>query len=418
MDRQILHIAIPSFPIALARVTEARLRRRPVAVASLNSERALLQCVSEEARSEGIEPGTPVFRARRLCPSLAVIPPDPILLAKGNAALTKFSVEFTPLVETQGGRVYLDLTASRRLFGPARDVAARLERSISKDLRVEAVAGSGGNKLVSRIAADTLSEPGIYDVLYGSEKHFLAPFPVSVLPGVGESRQLLLFRDLNLQRVEQIAELSIPQLRLAVGPFAPLLHERANGIDRSPVQPPRKSTEIEEEAFLEREENDDEVLTSELLRLVEACGIRLRHLGKETRKITLTVTYTDGVTDEGKRTLPHPLSLDIPLFAQAQELLLSTCRRRVRVRGLRLSCGNIGKENAQMELFSTTACDTSPGHMALQTTLDHLRDKFGHEAVTWGRRLIKQERELVAESEPPAWDSERTRYMTLTKRNG
>lgn len=415
MDREILHITVPAFPIALARAVHAHLRGRPVAVAPLNSERALLQCISAEAAAEGVHVGTPIYHARRSCPSLIVIAPDPHLMAKGSHALTELSAEFTPIVEPGAGRVFLDVTASRRLFGPARDVAARLEKSISAGLGLEAMAGAGGNKLVSRVAADVMQEPGVYDVFHGAEKSFLAPFPVSVLPGVGETRQTLLFRDLNLRRVEQVAALSLPQLRLAVGAFAPLLHDRACGIDRSPVQPPRLSTEIVEEGLLDQEENDDAILLSELLRLVEGCGLRLRQLNKGARKITLSVMYADGVTQQGKKILTSTTSLDLPLLAAAEELFLSTCKRRQRVKGLRLSCDQAAGEAGQMDLFAPAAAYLSRKESDLQETLDLLREKHGRNAVRWGKGMAARREVTAAGETPPVWDPEQNRYMTVTK---
>jgi DNA polymerase IV len=415
VDREILHITVPAFPIALARVIHSNLRGRPVAVAPLNSERALLQCVSPEAASDGVYAGTPIYQARKACPSLIVIPPDPHLSAKGSQALVDLSAEFTPIVEPGAGRVFLDVTASQRLFGPARDVAVRLERAIAKHMGLEAMAGAGINKLVSRVAADVMREPGVYDVFHGSERHFLAPFPVSVLPGVGEARQALLFRDLNLKRVEQVAALSVPQLRLAVGPFAPLLHDRSCGIDRSPVQPPRLSTEIVEEGLLDQDENDDAILLCELLRLVEACGLRLRRIGKGARKISLSVMYADGVAQDGKKVLPVATSLDLLLLHEVEELFYNTCRRRQRVRGLRLSCDQVAAEAGQMDLFAQAEARVSGKQSDLQQTLDALREKHGKGAVRWGKG-IRSRKEAMTHSEPlPEWDPEANRYMTLTK---
>lgn len=415
MDREILHITIPAFPIALARVVHSNLRGRPVAVAPLNSGRALLQCISAEAEAEGVYAGTTIFQARRLCPSLIVIAPDPHLSAKGSHALAELSAEYTPIVEPGAGRAFLDLTASRKLFGAARDVAARLERAIAARMGLEAMAGAGGNKLVSRVAADVMQEPGVYDVFHGAERSFLAPFPVSVLPGVGEARQALLFRDLNLQRVEQVAALSVPQLRLAVGPFAPLLHDRACGIDRSPVQPPRMSMEIVEEGLLDQEENDDAILISELLRLVEGCGVRLRRLGKGARKVSLSVMYADGVTQQGKKILDAPTSLDLQLLAAAEELFFTTCKRRQRVKSLRLCCDQVAEEAGQMDLFAPVQAEASRKQAELQETLDRLREKHGKDAVRWGKGLAQRREVSLSGETPAAWDPEQNKYMTVTK---
>ena len=414
MEREILHLVVPAFPIALARVADSRLRGRPVVVAPGNSERALLQCVSKEAATEGLFAGMPLFRARRICPSVSVIPPDLLLLARGTQALTELSSDFTPIIESAAGRVFLDLTGSNKLFGPPRDVAARLEKSITSRLGLDAMAGTGGNKLVSRVAADVLPEPGVYDVFRGSERSFLAPFPVNVIPGVGTERHMQLLRNLNLQQVRDVAELAVAQLRLAVGAFAPLLHERACGVDRSPVQPPRESSEIVEEAFLEQEDNDDAILLAELYRLAEGCGLKLRQLGKETARLDLTVHYADGVSEQGTKRLATAQSIDVLLFHAAEELFHATCRRRVRVRGLRLSCSSTDPQRGQMELF-TQPQPALQRKQELQSVLDGLRDKFGRKAVLWGRTMVKQVAEVRGESESEtSADLSEYRYCTLT----
>jgi DNA polymerase IV len=387
--RDILHLSVPSFPIALARIADASLRQRPVAVAPANSERALLQCVSAEARSEGVHEGMPLYQARRLCSALTVLPPDPAGIARAMQDLTGICADFSPVWEPAApGRLYLDMSGSRRLMGPGRDAALRLEREIGKRLRLCGGVGVAGNKLVSRIAASYLRKPGVCDVLRGSERGFIAPLPVSILPGVGKNREGQLLRDLNLRRVGEIAELPVGQLRLAFGPFAPLLHQRAQGIDPSPVQPPRRAPEITEESFLAREENDDTVLAAELCRLAEGCGLHLRRLGQGALRLTLAVTYADGVAEQRSTDLPSPISHDLPLFAAAEALFQKACARRVRLRGMRLLCSRLTAEARQLDLFSVPS--VSAEQQALQGALDRLRDRHGRDAIQWGRAFGRE----------------------------
>ena len=89
MERDILHLRIPAFAVALARVVEPSLRQRPVAVAPGLSERTLVQSVSGEAAREGVTAGMSVRQARRYCPGLIVLLPDPELQARGQRALLK-----------------------------------------------------------------------------------------------------------------------------------------------------------------------------------------------------------------------------------------------------------------------------------------------------------------------------------------
>ncbi|MEJ2490957.1 MAG: DNA polymerase IV [Desulfuromonadales bacterium] len=387
MNRDILHLVVPAFPIALARVADSSLRERPVAVVPGHSDRALLQHVSPEARADGVFAGMSAYRARRLCPSLILIPPDPELLAKGSTGLLEISRSYSPLTETNAqGRLFLDVSGCRRLLGPSRDIAAKLDREIANRLRLQGSVGVAGNKLVSRIASDYLDKPGVCDVLRGAERNFIGPLSVSVLPGIGQARQAVLMQDLNLQRVEEVAALAIAQLRIAFGPFAPLLHQRACGVDPSPVQPPKRTPEVSEESFLSEEENDDQVLLAELCRLVEASGRRLRSLKKDAGALTLTVNYADGVSHKRTSTLTVPNNQDHLLFETAEDLFHKACQRRVRVKGLNLVCSKFTTEKIQMDLFAGHA-EGKTDYAALQYALDRVRDKYGMQSLQWGRTL-------------------------------
>jgi len=386
MERDILHLAIPAFAIALARVDDPALRQRPVAVAPLHSERALLQCVSVEAQKEELYPGMPASHARRLCPALQIIPPDPCRLAQGSRALLAVAGRYSPLIEpVVAGRLYLDYTGCRSLLGFPRDAAARLEREISARLRLQGTVGVAGNKLVSAIASGYLETPGVCDVLRGAEGSFLGPLPVAALPGIGRQRETALLHDLNLRTIGELVRLPVPRLRLVFGPFAPLFSQRAQGVDPSPVRPPKRAEEISDEAFLDKEENDDAHLLTELCRLVENCGLRLRRLGKTTGRMTLHLTYADGIGEQRSRDLPCPVDHDLLLYQAAEELFFAACRRRVRLRGMRLRCGRLSGTHRQLDLFASAG--VPPQLEALQNALDGLRQRYGMEAVRWGRSL-------------------------------
>lgn len=387
MEREILHLAIPAYPLAVARVVDARLRERPLAIAPGNSERALLQCVSREAAGEGVLVGMNVRQARRCCPALLILPPNPPLLARANRALFGVVGEYSPLVELSlGGQLFLDLTGGRRLFGPGRDVAMRLERALERRLRLAGTLGVAGNKLVSKIAAGCLARPGVCDVLQGAERSFIAPLPVNLLPGIGAVRQQLLLEELNLHWIRELAELTLAQLRLVFGPFAPLARQRALGNDPSPVCPPKTSPEVVAEGFLPREENDDSLLLAELCRLVEDCGLRLRRLQRVAGELRLSLYYSDGVEQSGASRLPMPQNHDLSLYAAAEELFCRLSCRRTRIKGLKLGCHRLADPQAQAELFP----QAGPGsaQQALQQSLDRLRRKYGMQVVRRGHTLV------------------------------
>jgi len=386
MTRDILHLLVPDFAVALARAVEPSLKHRPLAVAAGQSQGSLLRCVSIEARRDGVVPGMNVHLARKCCPALQLLTPRPELADKALKILQELACHYSPLWEPNGeGRLFLDLTGSHRLLGSPLDVAARLERQIADRLQLPTICGVAGNKLVARMAAGTLDRPGICDVLRGNERDFIAPLTVSTLPGIGSLRAERLLQDLNLRRVEQVAALSVAQLEPICGPFSALLHQRSRGIDPDPVRLPQRTATVIEEALLTKASNDETSILAALGRLAESCGLRLRSLRRGAKRLRLILIYVDGCNIEKRLTLATPCHLDLDLMNAADDLLQRAWQRRICLRLLRLSCEQLVEPSRQLSLFAPP--QTGRINDTLQTAFDELRQRFGSRAVGWGRNI-------------------------------
>ena len=253
MDRHIIHLHIPSFPIAVARAIRPELRGRPVAVAPLYSERALILSVSAEARQEGLFKGMPLGKAMKFCPGLTVLPPDHDLTTKACQVLAGVVARYTPLWEpSQPGHVYLDVTGTDRLWGRAKDAAKRLRREIKEQAHLSGTVGVASNKMVSSIASQIIRSEGVLDVDHGREPSFMAPLKVDVLPGIGPVRRRILLEELNITLVRQIVAFDMGSLKLVFGQQAYVIHQRALGIDPTPVFPPSTEPTVAEEVTLPR----------------------------------------------------------------------------------------------------------------------------------------------------------------------
>ena len=99
MDRQIVCLAIPSFEVALARLNDPTFRTRPLAIAPLNTSRALLREVSREAAQDGLSVGMPLEHARRLCASLYVLSPNPNHVRQAEGSLLRVVSLYAPVWE-------------------------------------------------------------------------------------------------------------------------------------------------------------------------------------------------------------------------------------------------------------------------------------------------------------------------------
>ena len=140
MPRTILFIDPPAFCTTVEALVAPALRTRPVAVAPPGAERAVVLALSTEARRAGIERGMAVRQARKLCPDLVLIPPNPRLYARASSALHEILRAYAPVIEPRGyGHAFLDLTGTGRLFGPPVDVAVRVRREVRERLRFPAL---------------------------------------------------------------------------------------------------------------------------------------------------------------------------------------------------------------------------------------------------------------------------------------
>lgn len=385
MDRHIIHLHIPAFPIAVERVRRPELRDRPVAMAPPHSERALILAVSAEARREGIFKGMPLGRALKFCPDLSVLPPNPALMERASRMLSKTAAGYTPLWEpARPGHIYLDVTGTDRLWGRAKDTASRLRKDIRERLCLPGAAGVSGNKMVSSIASRVMSRAGVADVDHGQESRFMAPLKVDVLPGIGHVRKRILLEELNITLVREIAAMNVGALRLVFGRSAYVIQQRSFGIDPTPVYPPRRKPAVSEEATLPRDENDDGKLLGILYGLVERCAHRLREDRRLPRTAGLMLRYADQEQVTRRIILPRMSFWDFDLYGPLETLFYKLCRRRVRVRFMRVWFQDLSSPDPQLLLFPSMG-PVPEKKIGIIRALDRVRKKYGEDAVRYGK---------------------------------
>jgi DNA polymerase-4 len=383
--RHIIHIHIPAFPIAVARVSQPELRERPVAMAPPHSERALILSASPEARREGIFKGMPLGKAIKFCPDLTVLPPNQDLAGKAFKVLTKVVAHYTPLWEpSRPGHIYLDVTGTDRLWGRAKDTASRLRREIKEHLCLLGMVGIAGNKMVSSIASRIGSSEGVLDVDHGKESSFIAPLRASFLPGIGHVRRKILLEELNISVVQEIAALDMDSLKLIFGRQASVIHQRALGIDPTPVYPPRMKPAISEEVILSQDENHDEKLLGILYRLVEKCSHQLLNKALFPHKAGLIFRYTDHEEVTRRINLPGMSFCDFDLYRSLEGVFLKAYQRRLRIRFMKVWFQDFSPPPSQLSLFPTRSSVPKKKVLAFQA-LNHIRERYGYEMIKYGR---------------------------------
>ena len=387
MARNIIHLDIRNFCIALERQRQPDLRAWPLVIAP-GQGRTVVQAVSPEARQEGIQPGMIVARARRRCRRLNILPPDLSFYRQVQEQVIISLSHFSPLVEPAGwGHFFIDITGTRRLWGTLLDTADRMRRLVTRDFQLNAAVGLASNKLVSRVAARVIRIQELCDVFPGVESSFLAPLRVSLLPGVGEVTTTRLLAELNLRTVGELAAVQPVFLGEIFGAAGQRLRRMALGEDSSPVVTPRAIPTIQEEIQLPEDDNHRSRLLGHLYGLAEALGRRLRSQNRCPGELTLTVIYADAVQARAREQLDAvgcEFHLDSVLYKAASRLFDRAVQRRLRIRRLALSAAYLQAPIGQLALFPW---DDSPRsrETELLNALDHIRNRYGDHAVYYGR---------------------------------
>jgi DNA polymerase-4 len=189
--------------------------------------------------------------------------------------------------------------------------------------------------------------------------------------------------DLNLRTLGEIAEVSPDQLERACGPFARVVHERARGIDLSPVFLPVQRPHLQLSVTLESDEIDDQPILGALYGLVEGMCRQLRRQARRCHALRLRLTHSDQDEVAGVCTLPVATCWEVDMFPVLSVLLHRLFQRRVRVRALTLRADRLGSAEEQLSLF-----DPPLSRMRrLALALDGLRDRFGPSVVRYGRTV-------------------------------
>jgi len=134
--RTIVHVDMDAFYAAVEQRDRPELRGQPVIVGARPGSRGVVSTASYEARRFGVHSAMPIGRAHRLCPQGVYLPVDHDKYAEVSRQIMAVLRELTPLVEPVSiDEAFLDVTASRRLFGDGARIVDVVERAAASERR-------------------------------------------------------------------------------------------------------------------------------------------------------------------------------------------------------------------------------------------------------------------------------------------
>jgi DNA polymerase-4 len=381
--RQILHVDMDAFFVSVEELVNPSLAGKAVVVGGDPDGRGVVAAASYEARKYGIHSAMPLRTAKRLCPHAIFLHSDLQNYAAWSRRVCRVFERFTPDVQAVSiDEAYLDLTGTERLYGPGIAAAEQIKLEIKERVGLNASVGLATNKLVAKVASELAKPNGLCAVFPGGEAAFLAPLKIGRLPGVGAATTERL-ATLGVRRVGQLARLDKDLLERTFGSTGVWLHERANGIDPSPIETRGLPKSISRETTFDEDTADLERMERTLFRLVERVGRALRKEKLQAKTITLKLRYSDFSTVTRSVTFGEGTDLDAVIYDHVKALFRKAYTRRGRVRLLGAGTSNFVSAAWQPPLVVD---DLDVGKLkSLYKAIDKVRDRFGTDALRVGK---------------------------------
>ncbi len=388
-SRAILHVDMDAFYASVEQRDDPRLRGQPVIVGG-TTNRGVVAAASYEVRKFGVRSAMPIREALRRCPHAICVKPRMAVYREVSHQVFTIFHDYTPVVEGLSlDEAYLDVTASLALKGDAVSVARGIKQRIFAATQLTASVGVAPNKLVAKIASELEKPDGLTVVTLDTLRAVLDPLSLRRLPGLG--------RKLG-ERVEAAGLHTLGQLRSAAdamlwpifGRDSQRMRERAAGIDDRPVMAEWDEKSISAEETFFNDLADHARMRSEVLRLADRAGARMRAQNLATGCVQVKIRRADFTTFTRQKRF-EPSTTDSRTIAKiAAELLTSWLEEQpvARVRLLGVGVNHLHAAD-QLDLFSTPAATSAdaPSSTALDTAVDLIRERFGNLAVRRGSAL-------------------------------
>ena len=283
--RKIIHVDMDAFYASVEQRDDPKLRGIPVVVA-WHGKRSVVCAASYEARKFGERSAMPAVQAERLCPKAVFVPPDFPRYRAVSKSVREIFLRHTDLVEPLSlDEAYLDVTENKTGLPSATQIARTIREQIRLELKLTASAGVAPNKFLAKIASDWRKPDGLFVIKPDEAIAFPTPLAVERLPGVGKVTATRL-TEVGVRTVGDIRNLDLAVLQDRFGRYGVRLHELAQGIDNSLVEPNRPTQSISAEDTFESDVLLDET-DAMIRRLAEKVWEAARKESRPARTIVL-----------------------------------------------------------------------------------------------------------------------------------
>jgi DNA polymerase-4 len=334
----ILHVDMDAFYASVEQRDAPELRGKPVIVGG-SQRRGVVLAASYEVRPFGVRSAISMAEALRLAPHAIVVPPHRARYEAASAQVFDVFRRYTPVVEPLSlDEAFLDVTASRSLFGDGVAIARAIKAAIRAELELTASAGVAPCKFAAKVASDLRKPDGLVVVPDDGVAAFLAPLAIERMWGIGPKTAPKM-RALGYQTIGDLARAEDAALVRALGSWGEHVARLARGLDDRDVDAAHAARSIGAEETYDEDLRGSEAIARTLLDHASRVARRLMRAGASAHTVTIKVKYSDFTVRSRRITLDEPLQDTDAIYRAAVDLLarMPILDRRVRLTGVSVS---------------------------------------------------------------------------------
>jgi len=340
------------------------------------------------AKGYGITTGEPVVNAFRKCPTLTSVAPDHNLYRQKSRQLMEYLALYCPDIEQVSiDECYMDYTPIASKYVSPEAAATLIKDSVYDKFGFTVNIGISDRKVLAKMASD-FKKPNLVHTLYSREiRDKLWPLPVSSLFMCGHSSVGTL-KKLGILTIGDLACCDLKILESHLKSHGLVLWRYANGMDDSEIySEPAKAKGIGNSTTLTEDALTADDAKKHLLLLAESVSKRLRASHQLAGLVCTEIKYNNFQSVSHQSLLDSPSASTDIIYRKAcalfDELWDGT---PIRLLGIRTT--KLVEETApvQLNLFDYQA-PVSDKQKKLDAALDHIRTRFGNDAIKRGSLL-------------------------------
>ena len=378
--KAIVHIDCDAFFTSCEQSRTPSLKGRPLVT---GKERGIISCASYEAKALGIKRGVSLRDAKKICPSLIILPSDYETYSLYSERLFAIVRRYTPDVEEFSiDEAFCDITGLRRLYRASyEDIAIRIKDDVQKELDITVSVGLSLSKTLSKIGS-RYKKPNGFTALPGYKLHeFLKDIPLEMVCGFGPNTVSLLNK-FNINTVLDYIKIPVAFADKLLGKIGrELWYElRGQSVYALSKQKKEKYLSISKTKTFMPSSADKDVLKSNLMKNLESACIKLRRHKLSAGYITIYLRRDDfsGVGHEARLSRHSSSTLDFT--GVCAELFEMVFKRRSLYRATGVILSEIVPEGVdQRTLFDDPV--KIKDVIQLSKSVDSINEKYGKHAV-------------------------------------